>query len=336
MTAGDSATVGERLQAAGCPVNPGKALVRAGLRRRLADRLLATPIAPGPRVAAVDRLGELLARQAAGGLAATAEETLALATELLREPERVTVSLSGPAWLDPSPWLPPDGQLAPAEARRVHHLLHGRHVAGQPLAVRCEPPLRMGPRPPRRAPQDLRRKRLFSRWHEGVRWDEEGLYSATPEALADELVRGARGLALDAGCGLGALSLALARQPGVTGVVAVERDPERLACARHNAAVYGVADRIRFVLGDATEVASQEPCDVLVADPPWGGRDYDRRALDARSLGLDLAALLDHAPADTRLKLPPSILPETLPGAWTWRAAVDADGVLKFLVATRA
>ena len=33
-------------------------------------------------------------------------------------------------------------------------------------------------------------------------------------------------------------------------VIAIDIDPVKIACARHNAEVYGVADRIEFVLGD--------------------------------------------------------------------------------------
>lgn len=33
-------------------------------------------------------------------------------------------------------------------------------------------------------------------------------------------------------------------------VIAIDMDPVKLACARQNAAVYGVADRIEFILGD--------------------------------------------------------------------------------------
>jgi len=328
-------TVAELLARAGCPVNPARALVRAGLKRKQADRLLATPMAPSaePRVGT---LSALLATQASGGLAASASETVALARALLTEPDAVRVSIDGPPWLDPAPWLPPDRRVPPAQARRIHHKLHGRWVAGHELRVTTDPPLRIGRRPTPREPQDLRRRRLFSRWDQGLQWDDEGLFSATPEALADALVAGAEGVAVDAGCGLGSLTLALARCPRVTRVVAIERHAERLACARHNAGVYGVSDRITFVHGDAVAELARTPCDVLVADPPWGGRDYDRERMPVDALGLDLRALLAHAPPDTRLKLPPSILPETLPGAWSWRPAVDADGTLKFLVATRA
>ena len=33
-------------------------------------------------------------------------------------------------------------------------------------------------------------------------------------------------------------------------VIAIDIDPVKVACARHNAQVYGVADRIEFIVGD--------------------------------------------------------------------------------------
>jgi len=315
-----------------CPVDPGRALVKVGLSRKHADRLLATPF-PSPPDASIRRLAELLAEQAHGGLARTAEEARALALELLVEPERVRVQLEGPSWLDPGLWLPGGDTVTPGEARRVHHLLHGRHVGGQRVQVLLDPPLRLGRRRPVREDRRTRRRRLFSRWHEGVQWDEEGLWSATPEALADELVAGLSGVVVDAGCGLGSLALALARLPDVEHVIAIDHHPERLAMARHNARIYGVEASITFVRGDVTR--ELPTADALVADPPWGGRNYPRDRISVDELGLDLAALLERAPPTVRLKLPPSFVTASLPGAWSWRPAVDVRGTLKFLVARR-
>jgi trimethylguanosine synthase len=56
----------------------------------------------------------------------------------------------------------------------------------------------------------------------------------------------------------------------------------RLALARHNAEVYGVADRIEFILCDYTSFArsyASRPhhgrnIDVIFLSPPWGGPSY--------------------------------------------------------------
>jgi len=61
----------------------------------------------------------------------------------------------------------------------------------------------------------------------------------------------------------------------------------RLACAAHNARLYGVADRITFILGDWVawtrayaerlergEVPEEDKVEVVFLSPPWGGIDY--------------------------------------------------------------
>ena len=61
--------------------------------------------------------------------------------------------------------------------------------------------------------------------------------------------------------------------------------PTRLALARHNAAIYGVADRIEFVLCDYLDFARtyaklpahRRSIDVVFLSPPWGGPDYISR-----------------------------------------------------------
>lgn len=82
-------------------------------------------------------------------------------------------------------------------------------------------------------------------------------------------------------------------------VVAVERDPATLACAQHNALVYGVPEgRVTWVLGDCfdylaaakdgasadgrrrlePELEIDRERTTLFASPPWGGvsyRDHD-------------------------------------------------------------
>ena len=57
---------------------------------------------------------------------------------------------------------------------------------------------------------------------------------------------------------------------------AIEKDPQVLACAKHNAKVYGVQDRISWYEGDCFEIIKNELADmgeyaVVFASPPWGG-----------------------------------------------------------------
>lgn len=63
-------------------------------------------------------------------------------------------------------------------------------------------------------------------------------------------------------------------------VIAIDNSPTRLALARHNAQIYGVADRIEFILGDFVQFAQSyktrrsPPIDVVFLSPPWGGISY--------------------------------------------------------------
>ncbi len=58
-------------------------------------------------------------------------------------------------------------------------------------------------------------------------------------------------------------------------VIAIDIDPEKIALARHNATVYGVADRIEFIVGDFFDVVPNiTAADVIFLSPPWGGPDY--------------------------------------------------------------
>lgn len=256
---------------------------------------------------------------------------------LTRAVTQVCVTLEGgPPWLSPRLWLPPDGRVSPARARAVSHLIHGVSVGGAVVQVKMSPPLRVGRRPPQREPLSTRRRRLFSRWDEGVLVDEEGLYSATPEALADRLVRGLSGVVIDGTCGVGAITLALARRAEVTQIIAVDLHPGRLELARHNLRLYGLSAKVRFVCADAREVIANTPADGLVLDPPWGGPGYDRDAPRAESLGMDLGSALRAAPRDVVLKLPRSFVVESLPGVWAPEPMVDDRGVLKLLAARSA
>ncbi|XP_071347536.1 trimethylguanosine synthase [Trachinotus anak] len=122
------------------------------------------------------------------------------------------------------------------------------------------------------------RYRLFSRFDEGIRLDREGWFSVTPERIAEHIAlrveHGLRGcqLVVDAFCGVGGNAIQFA----LTGkrVLAVDIDPVRLDLARHNAAVYGVADQIDFLQGDFLQLASRLRGDVVFLSPPWGGPNY--------------------------------------------------------------
>lgn len=62
-------------------------------------------------------------------------------------------------------------------------------------------------------------------------------------------------------------------------VIALDISPTRLAIARYNAEIYGVANRIEFILCDyltfANSLASMDRrVNVVFLSPPWGGPSY--------------------------------------------------------------
>jgi trimethylguanosine synthase len=90
------------------------------------------------------------------------------------------------------------------------------------------------------------RRRLFSRFDQGVQLDEEGWYSVTPEQIADhvasrlvDLCQGSNIVVLDAFCGCGGNAIAFAKQPNIS-VIAVDLDRSKLRKAAHNAALYDI------------------------------------------------------------------------------------------------
>ena len=123
------------------------------------------------------------------------------------------------------------------------------------------------------------RRHLFSRYEEGIKIDDpEAWYSVTPEAVAkasaELIAQGAPAggaLFVDAFVGVGgnAIQQALADPAGF--VIAIDLDPSKVAMAKHNASIYGVAERIDFVVGDASQLLPHMRAHVCLLSPPWGG-----------------------------------------------------------------
>ncbi|KAL1720283.1 RNA cap guanine-N2 methyltransferase-domain-containing protein [Schizophyllum commune] len=130
------------------------------------------------------------------------------------------------------------------------------------------------------------RLRYFSLYSEppGCLLDREGWFSVTPEAIANRIAERCRcDTILDAFCGVGGNAIAFAQT--CQRVIALDTDPTRLALARHNAQIYGVADRIEFILTDYVAFAeayisrmkssgTARMIDVVFLSPPWGGPSY--------------------------------------------------------------
>ncbi|XP_018121941.1 trimethylguanosine synthase 1 L homeolog isoform X1 [Xenopus laevis] len=135
------------------------------------------------------------------------------------------------------------------------------------------------------------RYRLFSRFDEGIKLDEEGWFSVTPEKIAEHIANRVRqscdcGLVVDAFCGVGGNAIQFAKAGNR--VIAVDIDPAKLDFARNNAEVYGVTDQIEFILGDFMVLAPALKADAIFLSPPWGGPDYvSAETFDIRTMCLD-------------------------------------------------
>jgi trimethylguanosine synthase len=111
------------------------------------------------------------------------------------------------------------------------------------------------------------RRRLFSKFDQGVQLDGQGWYSVTPEIIADHVAKRVGELAtnhviphesseegiviLDAFCGCGGNSIAFGKIPShvISKVVCVDTDRSKLLKAAHNASLYGIPkDKLVFVV----------------------------------------------------------------------------------------
>ncbi|ORX46121.1 S-adenosyl-L-methionine-dependent methyltransferase [Hesseltinella vesiculosa] len=128
-------------------------------------------------------------------------------------------------------------------------------------------------------PRDLikyyrQRHSYFSKYNKGILMDREGWFSVTPESIAEHIAQRCRGdvVVIDAFCGCGGntIQFALACKQ----VIAIDIDPVKLHCARHNAKIYGVEDRIEFIQGSFFDLAPYLKADIVFLSPPWGGPAY--------------------------------------------------------------
>lgn len=114
---------------------------------------------------------------------------------------------------------------------------------------------------------------LFSLFDAGIKLDRESWFSVTPEKVAGHTAERCRvDLIVDGFCGCGGNSIQFAFT--CARVIAIDIDPRKIEMAKHNAAVYGVADRIEFITGDFLQLTDRLRADAVFLSPPWGGPSY--------------------------------------------------------------
>jgi trimethylguanosine synthase len=164
------------------------------------------------------------------------------------------------------------------------------------------------------------RHRFWSKYDEGVAMDEESWYSVTPESIAEHTARRTKALfpeadvIIDAFSGPGGNSIQFARF--FRRVIAIDIDPVKLACARWNAQIYGVRDKIEYIQGSYFDLLPRLKADVVFLSPPWGGPEYSHCAhFDLREMmmydGVDIfQKTVRHITPNIIYFLPRNVLPE--------------------------
>lgn len=82
---------------------------------------------------------------------------------------------------------------------------------------------------------------------------------------------------IDCFAGVGGNTIAFAKSGKWDIIIAIEESEAVMKCAKHNAEIYGVADKISWCLGDSFDVLDKyselrESETVIFASPPWGGK----------------------------------------------------------------
>lgn len=116
---------------------------------------------------------------------------------------------------------------------------------------------------------------MFYRYEEGILLDHESWYSVTPQAIAEHIAGRLKcDIVVDpfAGCGGNVIQLAMVCKH----VIAIDIDPEKIRMAKHNAKIYGVADKVEWIVGNSVDILPTLKADVVFLSPPWGGLDYSR------------------------------------------------------------
>ncbi|KAK1240956.1 hypothetical protein MKX07_006389 [Trichoderma sp. CBMAI-0711] len=139
---------------------------------------------------------------------------------------------------------------------------------------------------------------IFSYYDAGVHMTDDAWFGVTPEPVANQIAfelaedyyDPQKNVLIDAFGGAGGNTIAFALSERWDRIIAIERDPATLACAQHNAELYGVEPgAVTWVLGDSFEymdllVNAPEKLHpdlrvdlksaMVFASPPWGGTGY--------------------------------------------------------------
>jgi trimethylguanosine synthase len=127
---------------------------------------------------------------------------------------------------------------------------------------------------------------IFSMYDDGIYMTDDAWFGVTPEPVAIRVASDlsqntspSRTTLIDLFAGAGGNTIAFALAGRWERIIAIERDASVLACAQHNAYIYGVFDKITWVNDDCFSYLSNNTAinpseTVIFASPPWGGPGY--------------------------------------------------------------
>ncbi|KAK3329611.1 RNA cap guanine-N2 methyltransferase-domain-containing protein [Apodospora peruviana] len=138
---------------------------------------------------------------------------------------------------------------------------------------------------------------IFQYYDYDVRLTDDAWFGVTPEPVAIKIAQDlanktSASTLIDLFGGAGGNVIAFALTGNFSRIIAVEKDAATLACAQHNAEVYGVVEYITWVHGDCfdymaklksdplsldprIQMDADNPADTTIfASPPWGGVSY--------------------------------------------------------------
>ena len=117
------------------------------------------------------------------------------------------------------------------------------------------------------------RYHLFSLF-DAIQTDREGLFSATPECVAQHVARRVNGVSnkvvWDAFAGVGGNCCHF---KSFEKIIATDLNENRLEMCRNNCRVYGIK-HVEFMVGNFLELCGSIRANVVVLSPPWGGPKY--------------------------------------------------------------
>ncbi|KAF1365111.1 trimethylguanosine synthase [Lizonia empirigonia] len=130
----------------------------------------------------------------------------------------------------------------------------------------------------------FQRFKIWDKYDKGIWMTEDAWFGVTPEPIANKIAAHIaesapkeKTVIIDAFAGVGGNAIALARSGRWERVFAIEKDPKTLKCAKHNAEIYGVANKIFWLAGDCFDAINRfagQKNTVIFASPPWGGTSY--------------------------------------------------------------